>query len=50
MQQLVDEAGQIQLEQRVRTCAKALQQVFGTMPRRTGEKKRVANNMKPEFP
>ena len=29
---VVDEAGQIQLEQRVRTTAKALQEVFGTMP------------------
>src|ERR1700691_450984 len=31
---VVDEVGQIQLEQRVRTTAKALQEVFGTMPRR----------------
>jgi transposase len=30
---VVDEVGQIQLEQRVRTTAKALQEVFGTMPR-----------------
>ena len=30
---VMDEAGQIQLEQRVRTSAKALQEVFGTMPR-----------------
>src|ERR1700686_3569312 len=30
---VVDEAGQIQLEQRVRTNAKALQEVFGAMPR-----------------
>src|ERR1700686_1671537 len=30
---VVDEAGQIQLEQRVRTTGKALQEVFGTMPR-----------------
>src|SRR5690242_13899082 len=30
---VLDEAGQIQLEQRVRTNAKALQAVFGTMPR-----------------
>ena len=30
---VVDEAGQIQLEQRVRTTAKALQGVFSTMPR-----------------
>ena len=30
---VVDEAGQIRLEQRVRTTAKALQEVFGTMPR-----------------
>jgi transposase len=30
---VVDEAGQIQLEQGVRTTAKALQEVFGTMPR-----------------
>ena len=30
---VVDEAGQIQLEQRVRTTAKALQEVFGVMPR-----------------
>ena len=30
---VVDEAGQIQLEQRVRTSAKALQEVFGGMPR-----------------
>ena len=30
---VVDEAGQIQLEQRVRTTAKALQEVFGTMSR-----------------
>jgi hypothetical protein len=29
----VDEAGQIQLEQRVRTTAKALHEVFGTMAR-----------------
>jgi len=29
---VLDEAGQIQLEQRVRTNAKALQEVFGTMP------------------
>ncbi|MGC2194937.1 MAG: IS110 family transposase [Terriglobales bacterium] len=30
---VVDEAGQIQLEQRVRTTAKAWQEVLGTMPR-----------------
>ena len=30
---VVDEGGQIQLEQRVRTSAKALQEVFGGMPR-----------------
>src|ERR1700747_1450304 len=30
---VVDETGQIQLEQRVRTSAKALQEVFGGMPR-----------------
>src|ERR1700693_1054477 len=30
---VVDDAGQIQLEQRVRTHAKALQEVFGAMPR-----------------
>jgi transposase len=30
---VVDEAGRIQLEQRVRTNAKALQEVFGAMPR-----------------
>jgi hypothetical protein len=30
---VVDEAGQIQQEQRVRTNAKALQEVFGAMPR-----------------
>ena len=30
---VVDEAGRIQLEQRVRTTAKALQEVFGGMPR-----------------
>jgi hypothetical protein len=30
---VLDEAGQIQLEQRVRTNAKALQEVFGAMPR-----------------
>ena len=30
---VMDEAGQIRLEQRVRTTAKALQEVFGTMPR-----------------
>jgi hypothetical protein len=29
----VDEAGQIQVEQRVRTSAKALQEIFGAMPR-----------------
>ena len=29
---VVDEAGQIQLEQRVRTTAKALQEAFGAMP------------------
>jgi len=33
---VVDEAGQIQLEQRVRTNAKALREVFGTMPRGSG--------------
>ena len=31
---VVDEAGQIRLEQRVRTNAKALQEVFAAMPRR----------------
>jgi hypothetical protein len=30
---VVDETGQIQLEQRVRTNAKALQEVFAAMPR-----------------
>src|SRR6476619_619063 len=30
---VLDEAGQIQLEQRVRTSAKALQEVFSAMPR-----------------
>ena len=30
---VLDEAGRIQLEQRVRTSAKALQEVFGAMPR-----------------
>src|SRR6266700_494649 len=30
---VVDEAGQIQLEQRVRTNAKVLQEVFAAMPR-----------------
>src|SRR5678815_626829 len=30
---VLDEGGQIQLEQRVRTSAKALQEVFGAMPR-----------------
>src|ERR1700745_2548998 len=30
---VVDEAGQVQLEQRIRTSAKALQEVFGAMPR-----------------
>ena len=30
---VLDESGQIQLEQRVRTNAKALREVFGTMPR-----------------
>src|ERR1700757_5341194 len=30
---VLDEAGQIQLEQRVRTTVKALQEVFGAMPR-----------------
>src|SRR6201998_3997545 len=30
---VLDETGQIQLEQRVRTTAKALQEVFGRMPR-----------------
>src|SRR5436853_4236734 len=30
---VVDETGQIQLEQRVRTSAKALQEVFGAIPR-----------------
>ena len=30
---VLDEAGQIQLEQRVRTNAKTLQEVFGGMPR-----------------
>jgi hypothetical protein len=32
---VVDEAGQIRLEQRVRTTAKALREVFGAMPRRS---------------
>ena len=30
---VLDEAGQIQVEQRVRTTAKALREVFGAMPR-----------------
>jgi transposase len=30
---VLDETGQIRLEQRVRTSAKALQEVFGEMPR-----------------
>ena len=30
---VLDEAGQIRLEQRIRTTAKALREVFGTMPR-----------------
>jgi len=30
---VLDETGHIQLEQRVRTSAKALQEVFGAMPR-----------------
>jgi transposase len=30
---MLDEVGQIQLEQRVRTSAKVLQEVFGAMPR-----------------
>jgi hypothetical protein len=30
---VLDEAGQIQLEQRVRTTVKALREVFGAMPR-----------------
>ena len=30
---VLDEAGQIQQEQRIRTTAKALQEVFGAMPR-----------------
>jgi len=30
---VLDEVGQIQLQQRVRTNVKALQEVFGTMPR-----------------
>src|SRR2546421_11898576 len=30
---VMEEAGQIRLEQRVRTSAKALQEVFGAMPR-----------------
>ncbi len=30
---VLDESGQIQLEQRVRTTAKALQEIFGAMPR-----------------
>ena len=30
---VLDEAGQIQLEQRVRKTAKALREVFGAMPR-----------------
>ena len=30
---VVDESGQIRLEQRVRTNAKALQEVFGALPR-----------------
>src|SRR5215831_20819626 len=29
---MLDESGQVQLEQRVRTTAKALQEVFGAMP------------------
>ena len=30
---VMDETGQIQLEQRVRTTAKGLQEIFGAMPR-----------------
>jgi transposase len=30
---VLEEAGQMQLEQRVRTSAKALQEVFGVLPR-----------------
>jgi hypothetical protein len=30
---VLDDAGQIQLEQRVRTTAKALREVFGALPR-----------------
>jgi len=30
---VLDETGRIQVEQRVRTTAKALQEVFSTMPR-----------------
>ena len=30
---MLDEAGQIQMEQRVRTTAKALREAFGKMPR-----------------
>ena len=42
---VLDKAGQIRLEQRVRTNAKALQEVFGAMPRkpdRTGDRNAFA--------
>jgi hypothetical protein len=38
---VLDEAGRIQLEQRVRTTAKVLQEVFGAMPRRPFHSGRV---------
>ncbi len=34
---VLDEAGQIQLEERVRTNAKALSEVFGRIPRNRGK-------------
>src|SRR6202008_2766189 len=38
---VLDEAGTIQLEQRMRTTAKALQEVFGAMPSETIRSSRV---------
>jgi transposase len=47
---VLDEAGQIQLEQRVRTNAKVLREVFGAMPRRlfatTGRNRSLARRQR----
>jgi len=40
---VLDEEGQIELEQRVRTSAKALQEVFCATPRGTSRRKRLSS-------